>query len=65
MNGEITGPDKELLALIRDIAEIAKDAPDDLRAELIETIRLLNSPVMVYDFPLGTYADYSGKAVLD
>ncbi|KKL09445.1 hypothetical protein LCGC14_2565810 [marine sediment metagenome] len=38
--------DKDLIRLIHDLAQVAKDAPDDLRAVLIETIRHLNNPLV-------------------
>jgi hypothetical protein len=41
------GPNLELLALIRDVAAIAKESPPDLCAVLVKTIELALYPSMV------------------
>ena len=39
--------DKEMIRLIHDLARVGLEAPDDLRAVIIETIKLMNSPTII------------------
>ena len=44
---EVQKVDLKVVLQIYEIAKLAKDCPDDLRKELVKTISLINSPVII------------------